>query len=44
MDSFINAYYVKENVPPMEVLARMPIVSEAKDTILKVLSDHYRLE
>lgn len=43
-DSFINAYYMKEKVPPMELFARIPLVSEAKDTILSVLSDHYRLE
>lgn len=44
MDSFINAYYVKEKEPPMEVFARIPLIPEAKDTILSVLSDHYRLE
>ena len=44
MDSFINAYYVKEKEPPMEVFAKMPLIPEAKNTILKVLSDHYRLE
>lgn len=44
MDSFINAYYVKETVPPMEVFAQIPLIPEAKDTILSVLSDHYRLE
>lgn len=44
MDSFINAYYVKEKEPPMEVFAKMPLIPEVKNTILKVLSDHYRLE
>ena len=44
MDSFINAYYVKEKEPPLEVFAKMPLIPEAKNTILKVLSDHYRLE
>lgn len=44
MDSFINAYYVKEKEPPMEVFSKMPLIPEAKNTILKVLSDHHTLE
>ncbi len=44
MDSFINAYYVKEKEPPMEVFARISLIPEAKGMILSVLSDHHRLE
>lgn len=43
-DSFINAYFENEKEPPMEVFAKMPLTSEAKDTIKSVISSHYMLE
>lgn len=43
-DSFINEYFENEKEPPMEVFAKLPLPSEAKDTIKSVISSHYLLE